>query len=231
MPLCCQTISIGLGIFCHCQAFSVELEKSFSGPLCALPLCNSPHEWKCPKFTCDFAYSVAWKPRPFFRPAWQYLCLGWCQIFSPLKLCAVSSSTDLCIKKVTTRVGFCLVAASLDPPLGWKFLWIYMGEYPSRCMPPPPQGRHMAWHDLVLKPSTVYYHDELSHPVELAAMMLIENVGNQPTFAWCQQPKTTLVNQNHLTILATDYQQWDYPWWTLELWFLPRSSGMTEIAN
>ena len=142
MPLCCQTISIGLGIFCHCQAFSVELEKSFSGPLCALPLCNSPHEWKCPKFTCDFAYSVAWKPRPFFRPAWQYLCLGWCQIFSPLKLCAVSSSTDLCIKKVTTRVGFCLVAASLDPPLGWKFLWIYMGEYPSRCMPPPTGAPH-----------------------------------------------------------------------------------------
>lgn len=35
--------------------------------------------------------------------------------------------------------------------------------------------------------------------------------------------KNTPVPQTHLTILATDYQQWDHPWWTLELWFLPRS--------
>jgi hypothetical protein len=143
MPMCCQTASIGLSllIFCHCHAFSAELENSLGGPLCALPPCNSSHEWRCLKFTCDFAYSVAWRPRTFFRPAWQYLCLAWCQIFSPLKLCTVRSSTDLYIKKQTTCV---LVAASVDPHLGWKFLWIYTGVYPSRCMPPPPRG--VTWH-------------------------------------------------------------------------------------
>lgn len=128
-----------------------------------------------------------------------------------------------------------MVAASLDAPLGWKFLWIYMAEYTSRCMHP--QGCHMAWQDLVLKPSTVFYHDcvtrwswlqcsHCQHPAHFDpenVSMLIENIGNQPTSARCQQPKTTPRTQSHLTILATDYQQWDYPWWTLLLWFLPRS--------
>ena len=176
MPLCCQTTSFGPsllnilslpGIFCT----AAELFG------CALPLSFSSHEWRCPKFTCDFVYSVTWRPRPFFRPVWQYLCLGWCHIFSPLKLCAVSSSTDLYIKKETTLVGFCLVAASLDPPLEWKYLWIYIGEYPSSCMPPPTRGA--AWHDTIWSwnhARFVCYHEELSYPMELAASIQLPSI-------------------------------------------------------
>jgi hypothetical protein len=74
-----------------------------------------------------------------------YTCVWWCQIFSPLKLCAVSSSTDLYIMKETTLVGFygcCLIGSYLGGENFYEFTW--GSTHRDACT-----SRGATWHDTI----------------------------------------------------------------------------------
>jgi hypothetical protein len=115
-------------------------------------------------------------------------------------------------------------------------------------MSAPPGGRHdtaWSWNQACLLPgrselpdvagcNAVTASTQLTSIPKMSACWSKTLATSQPPHGVSNKKRHQLIKatdhyQSHLTILATDYQQWDYPWWTLGLWFLPRSSGMKEV--